>query len=55
MTIVLALLAVYVVFSETTSLGLLALPISSISGLLVFLVGVLLLEEDDHERGDELP
>lgn len=54
-TIVLALLAVYVVFSETTSLGLLALPISSISGLLVFLVGVLLLEEDDHERGDELP
>jgi hypothetical protein len=47
-TIMLSLLAVGIILSETSSLGFLSIPISIISGLLIFLIGTLLLEEDDH-------
>jgi hypothetical protein len=50
MTIGLALLAVAIIFRETSSLGLLSIPISSISGILIFLIWMMLLEEDEWDE-----
>ncbi|MBP9779906.1 hypothetical protein KBD33_04785 [Candidatus Gracilibacteria bacterium] len=49
MIIVLSLLAVSIIFRETASLGLLSIPISTISGILIYLIGILLLEEKEGD------
>lgn len=46
-TIVLTILAIVIIYRETSSLGLLSIPLSSISGLLVYLIGTLILEEKE--------
>jgi hypothetical protein len=51
-SIALALLGVTLISRETASLGYLSLPISIISGLLIFLIGTLLLEEEEGEKND---
>lgn len=45
--IALSLLAVAIIFRETASLGLLSIPISTISGILIYLIWILLLEEKE--------
>lgn len=46
-TLLLTVGAIVIIFSETASLGLLSIPISTISGLLVYLIGTLILEEEN--------
>lgn len=46
-TLLLTVGAIVIIFSETASLGLLSIPISIISGLLVYLIGTLILEEEN--------
>ncbi len=50
LTIVLSLLGTYIIFNQVIKLGLLSYPISIISGLLIFLVWISILEDDDSEE-----
>jgi len=47
LTILLSLFGTYIIFNQVVKLGLLSYPISIISGLLIFLVWISILEDDE--------
>ena len=50
LTVVLSLLWTYIIFNQVIKLWLLSYPISIISGILIFLVWISILEDDDSEE-----
>lgn len=53
LSVVLSLLAVYIVYIQVASLGRISYPISGISGILIFLIGVMIIQDDDKEESEE--